>query len=47
MVEFAQTNVRMVPASEQLYSAIIEQRLKHLAVLCERCHHAAHGPAAA
>lgn len=29
VVEFAQSNVRMVPASEQLYSAIIEQRLKH------------------
>jgi phage terminase large subunit-like protein len=29
MVEFPQTNVRMVPASEQLYSAIIEKRLRH------------------
>lgn len=29
MVEFPQTNVRMVPASEQLYAAIVEGRLKH------------------
>lgn len=29
MVEFPQTNVRMVPASERLYAAIVEQRLKH------------------
>lgn len=29
MVEFPQSNVRMVPASERLYAAIVEQRLQH------------------
>lgn len=29
MVEFPQTNVRMVPASESLFSAIVERRLSH------------------
>lgn len=29
MVEFPQTNVRMGPASEKLYAAVIEERLTH------------------
>lgn len=29
MVEFPQSTTRMVPASERLYAAIIEQRLTH------------------